>query len=265
VHDGPTEAVTEAAYRAWAADLACSRHSLLLAADTATVAGLNARARADRVRAGMVHTGREVALHDGSTAGPGDLVLTRRNERRLHRPDAGHVRNGDRWQVHAVHLDGALDVTPAVPDDTSVGTVVRLPADYVRDHVELGYALTVHRAQGATADTTHLVARARTSREALYVGLTRGRHANHVYVATDDPAAEIHAAGDVPTGRQVLEAVLRSPASESSATSVLRQRQAEQVLALSRAGQWPSPVDTARRSRLSTDPRRPPPRHELSW
>lgn len=54
LHDGPTEAVTEAAYRVWEANLASGRHSLLLAADTATVAGLNARARAYRVRAGTV-------------------------------------------------------------------------------------------------------------------------------------------------------------------------------------------------------------------
>jgi ATP-dependent exoDNAse (exonuclease V) alpha subunit len=229
LHDGPAEAMAETAYRAWAADLSVGRHSLLLAADNATVSTLNARARADQVRNGTVHTDRAVALHDGTAAGRGDVVLTRRNERRLHRPDGGHVRNGDRWQVDAVH------------------------------------ALTVHRAQGATAETTHLVADARMSREALYVGLTRGRHANHVYVATDAPETEIHARGEVPTGRQVLEAVLRSPASERSATSVLRQRQAEHVLALSRAGQWPPPVDESRRRDLSTDPRRQPPSRELSW
>jgi ATP-dependent exoDNAse (exonuclease V) alpha subunit len=265
LHDGPAEAMAETAYRAWAADLSVGRHSLLLAADNATVSTLNARARADQVRNGTVHTDRAVALHDGTAAGRGDVVLTRRNERRLHRPDGGHVRNGDRWQVDAVHADGALDVVPAGSDGASFRGVIRLPADYVRAHVELGYALTVHRAQGATAETTHLVADARMSREALYVGLTRGRHANHVYVATDAPETEIHARGEVPTGRQVLEAVLRSPASERSATSVLRQRQAEHVLALSRAGQWPPPVDESRRRDLSTDPRRQPPSRELSW
>jgi conjugative relaxase-like TrwC/TraI family protein len=240
LHDGPQEAMTERAYRAWATDIATGRDSLLLAPDRDTVTALNRRARGDRIRACLSDSSNEVALHDGTAAGAGDLITTRRNNRCLTRPDGGHVRNGDRWQIGAVHPDGSLDAIPDGPSDPrpARGVAVRLPADYVRDHVELGYATTIHRAQGATADTAHLVAREGMTREALYVGLTRGRHANYAYVVTDLAGVE-HGAGDKPPGRQVLEAVLRSSASETAATSVLRHRQIEHVLALGRTGQWP--------------------------
>ncbi len=64
---------------------------------------------------------------------------------------------------------------------------MRLPADYVADHVELGYATTIHRAQGATLDTAHALLDERTTREALYVAATRGRTSNHLYLDTGTP------------------------------------------------------------------------------
>ncbi len=237
LHDGPTEAMIEAAYRAWATDITAGRHSLLLASDHATVTALNTRARTDRVRAGYVDLGREVRLHDGTSAAQGDVVFTRRNQRHLQRPGGGYVRNGDQWHVIAVHHDGALDVAPTASAGGSAQGLVRLPAHYVRDHVELGYASTIHRAQGATADSGHLIADARMSREALYVGLTRGRHANHAYIATDAAAAE-HVPTDDLTARQILEAVLRSPSSDTSAMSAWRRRQAAHIHPPHRIDQW---------------------------
>ncbi|WP_158252101.1 helicase C-terminal domain-containing protein, partial [Cryobacterium sp. M23] len=53
-------------------------------------------------------------------------------------------------------------------------------------NVELGYASTIHRAQGMTADTAHVLADSSTSRELVYVGMTRGKEANHLYVETED-------------------------------------------------------------------------------
>jgi len=62
-------------------------------------------------------------------------------------------------------------------------------ADYVREHVRLGYAVTVHSAQGVTTDACHAVLGENTSRAVLYVAMTRGRHTNtaHLYQhATED-------------------------------------------------------------------------------
>ncbi len=68
-----------------------------------------------------------------------------------------------------------------------------LPAHYVRQHVELAYATTVHGAQGAqgeTVDHAHLLVGEATAAAAAYVGMTRGRHHNtaHLVAETIDDA-----------------------------------------------------------------------------
>ena len=62
--------------------------------------------------------------------------------------------------------------------------MVHVPADYVREHVELAYASTAHRAQGRTVDTAHAMVGPTTTREVLYVSATRGKEANRLYVDT---------------------------------------------------------------------------------
>jgi hypothetical protein len=52
---------------------------------------------------------------------------------------------------------------------------------------DLGYAVTAFRAQGVTVDSAHTVVTPTTTRENLYVAMTRGREANLAYVATDRP------------------------------------------------------------------------------
>ena len=67
---------------------------------------------------------------------------------------------------------------------------VKLPADYVRESTGLGYATTIHGAQGVSADTMHGLLTGQESRQQLYTMLTRGRHANHLYlqvVSDGDP------------------------------------------------------------------------------
>jgi ATP-dependent exoDNAse (exonuclease V) alpha subunit len=61
---------------------------------------------------------------------------------------------------------------------------VRLPAAYVQSSAELGYATTVHAAQGVSVDTMHGLATGDESRQQLYTMLTRGKITNHLYVQT---------------------------------------------------------------------------------
>ena len=119
----------------------------------------------------------EVALADGNRAGVGDLVITRRNDRRLAVSDTDWVRNGDRWLVPAPHRDGGLRVR-----HVRHHLHVTLPADYVAAAVDLGYATTIHTAQGLTADTMHGVLTGAETRQQLYTLATRGRLANHLYL-----------------------------------------------------------------------------------
>jgi conjugative relaxase-like TrwC/TraI family protein len=234
LHDGPAEAMVEAAYQAWREASATGQHAVMVAADNAMVAALNARAQTDLAGhltpAGAADRGTGgVVLHDESRAGIGDRVLTRRNDRRLTTTAGSWVRNGNLWTVTATHADGSLDVKrPGRAGDTAdTRDTARLPAGYVREHVELGYATTVHRAQGITADTAHVLVRPGMSREALYVALTRGRDANHAYVATDLPDPDHpHPQPGQPgrTCRQVLHCVLACTDAEVSATETLRDR-----------------------------------------
>jgi hypothetical protein len=184
---------------------------------------LNARARADRVAAGQV-TQDGVDVAGGATAGVGDRVLTRQNNRHL---VAGRrwVRNGDRWTVTATRPDGSMTVKRA-----NGAGCVDLPADYVADHVELAYASSAHRAQGRTTETTHAMVSPTTTREVLYVSASRGREGNWLYVDTHydpDPRTAHDEATESLTAGEVLAAVLRNEGADVAAHEVIRREQHE--------------------------------------
>ncbi|WP_235736800.1 ATP-dependent DNA helicase [Nocardioides alcanivorans] len=223
VREGDTDAMTDAAYDAWRHDIQAGLASVLVTEAKATVDKLNQRARAERILAGETEPGREVELADGNRASTGDLIVTRRNQRHLRSLRGGWVHNGDRWRITDVTPDGS--VIAARIDQKIAGTVV-LPAGYVREHIDLGYAITAHRAQGSTVDTAHVVASGVTNRENLYVSMTRGRKANTVYVALDDPD-DTHTPpqeGDV-TGRTVLYGILQRSGAELSAHQTIKAEQ----------------------------------------
>ncbi len=104
-----------------------------------------------------------------------------------------------------------------------------LPAAYVRQHVELGYAVTSYRAQGITTDTAHVVVAPGMTRENLYVAMTRGREANTAYVAVDRP--DVAHVGPRPgddgeaSARSILFGVLQHVGAELSAHETLTAEQ----------------------------------------
>src|SRR6185437_15675393 len=114
---------------------------------------------------------------DGNQASVGDMIITRTNDRRLRLSATDWVRNGDRWTVTHIDRSGGLTVRHSRSQLT-----VRLPSNYVRPSTGLGYATTIHGAQGVSADTMHGLLAGQESRQQLYTMLTRGRHANHVYL-----------------------------------------------------------------------------------
>jgi hypothetical protein len=133
----------DALFGAWKHDIEKGKTSLMIAGDAATVSDLNSRAQADRITAGSV-SGDVVVVARGAMAGVGDQVVTRQNNRSVS-TGKRWVRNGDQWSVTGSHDDGSMTLQRL----NGTGRVV-LPADYVRDHVELAYASTAHRAQGRT-------------------------------------------------------------------------------------------------------------------
>ncbi len=100
---------------------------------------------------------------------------------------------------------------------------VTVPADYVTAAVELGYATTIHAAQGISADVTHGIATPEQSRQQLYTMLTRGRHANHLWLQTTgdgDPALLTQPdATTPPTPTDLLEQILTRDDAARSATT----------------------------------------------
>ncbi len=106
------------------------------------------------------------------------------------------------------------------------GFQITLPAEYVRADVELGYATTIHGAQGATVDTMHGVLTGAESRQQLYTMMTRGRLANHAYVQVvgdGDPDSIVRLETAMPpTPTEVLESVLARDEAALSATGLRR-------------------------------------------
>ena len=221
IHAGATDHMLQQAYLAWRNDLADGHTSVLIAADNDQVTTLNQRARLDRQANGDVSARHGVPLRDGTAASAGDWILTRRNRRTLQASDGKWVRNGDRWTVTATHTDGSL--TAHRPDQPAA--TVRIPADYAARHVDLGYATTVHRAQGSTAAPAHTIATPAMTREQLYVALTRGRTANHVYTATDQPTAGPHLGPAATPGDAVLARILRRHGAARSAHEAITDEQ----------------------------------------
>ena len=226
IAEGTRDDVLDELYAAWKCDGDRGLHSLMLAGDSATVDELNARARADRVKGGVVDAGIVVG---NLTVGVNDLVVTRENDRRL-RTTTGWVKNGDEWSVVATHEDGSLTVSRVRGRESVV-----LPARYVAQHVELAYASTVHRAQGRTVDTAHAFVSPTSTREVLYVALTRGSTANHLYVDTHydpDPDTSHNEPTQSPNALEVLAGVLRREGADVSATDTIRALQTTSIAAL---------------------------------
>jgi ATP-dependent exoDNAse (exonuclease V) alpha subunit len=63
------------------------------------------------------------------------------------------VRNGNRWRVYAIDRDNNRIAARRLDD----GARAAFAGDYLSKHITYGYAVTVHSAQGVTADTTHTV------------------------------------------------------------------------------------------------------------
>jgi conjugative relaxase-like TrwC/TraI family protein len=221
VTSGDRESLLDAIYAAWKAHDEAGKSSLMIAGDAATVTELNRRARTGRVAEGSVASA-GLAIADGQRAGVGDEIVTRQNNRLL-TTGKSWVKNGDRFVVTATNPDGSMAVRRV-----SGGTEVMLPADYVAQHVELGYATTAYRSQGRTVDTTHSLVSPTTTREVLYVAATRGRESNMIYVDTSfdpDPATGHDGTLAQQSAREVLAGVLANEGADLSAHETLERAQ----------------------------------------
>ena len=180
---GESDVMVEQVFTAWRDDTTAGKQSIMIASTNETVGKLNDLAQAHAMERGHVHPEHgSVRLHNEARAHVGDVIVTRQNARRL-TVNSGQdfVKNGDLWRVSQVHDNGAMTV-----QHLEHGGKVTLPAAYAAQSVELGYAATIHRAQGATVDTAHALVDSSTDRAGAYVALTRGRESNTLYVGLGD-------------------------------------------------------------------------------
>jgi hypothetical protein len=143
-------------------------------------------------------------------------------DRRLRLSATDWVKNGDRWTITHVDRSGGLTIRHSRSQLNC-----QLPADYVTTSTGLGYATTIHGAQGVSADTMHGLLTGQESRPQLYTMLTRGRHANHLYlqvVGDGDPHSLIRPETVAPpTPTETLQQILGRDDTLISASSLLRQ------------------------------------------
>jgi hypothetical protein len=220
VHVGDIATTIEDAFSAWVSDRAAGLDAIMIAPTRNLVAQLNARARARRLDHSIAAS--EVSLADGKRACVCDLIITRRNDRRLRLTATDWVKNGDRWTIAGIGRNGDLKVR-----HNRSHLTVRLPADYVRESTGLGYASTIHAAQGVSADTMHGLALGQESRQQLYTILTHGRAANHLYmqvVGDGDPHTINRPETVAPrTPTETLHQILARDETPTSASTLLRE------------------------------------------
>jgi len=144
------------------------------------VEAINEEVRSRLVAAGAVDD--DVTAHgsDGLRMGRGDKVMTRENNTDY------HVTNRMSWRVEEVKPDGSVALCEETKKKRKTRTVV--PPEYVREHVHLAYATTLHGVQGETSSYGSMYMTSATDAAGTYVGMTRGKLQNHLHVVAADVA-----------------------------------------------------------------------------
>ncbi|EAZ7030456.1 MobA/MobL family protein [Escherichia coli] len=167
------EAAKAALAADWLADREKGGSSIILAHTNADVRDLNDTIRQARQQAGELGQSAEFVTERGRREfAEGDRLVFLKNDR-----DIG-VKNGTLGTVTRAG-DGRLAVRL---DD---GRDVAFDASQYA-HVDHGYAVTVHKAQGVTVDRAYVLATGGMDRNLAYVGMTRHRDAATLYAGRDD-------------------------------------------------------------------------------
>ena len=189
LHTGDPIAMAADAHAAYLADHAAGKDSLLVCDTWEMADALN-----QRLHDALTLDGPTVAASRNHQIRTGDIIISRHNDASLEvRPAPGHdrvdqVRNGNRWLVAGIDAERGRIAAERLTDNARVV----FDGEYLREHVSLGYAATVHSHQGVTADTCHAILSESATRAMTYVAMTRGREHNHAYIYTREPGEADH-------------------------------------------------------------------------
>jgi hypothetical protein len=179
LHGGTVEDMHAAAMRGYLADTMDGLDSLLIVGRNDEATELSGQIRQQLIELGRVDATPLATLRDDNQVSVGDVIQARKNDRHLDVEGGGMVVNRLTYTVRGVDDRGRLEV------EGEDGSVAHLPMSYVEEHVALGYASTIHSAQGRTVDTSHDVLGEQSTREDAYVALSRGRVRNTAYLTTE--------------------------------------------------------------------------------
>ena len=194
IYHGASDRMREEAVDLWLTDYLRGKNSLLLAGSNEEAAELARMVREQLAERGRLGGPPMVTLSDGNQAGTGDLIRARLNTK----IDAGGqtLANRDMLRITGWHRAGGILTAEAVRQakDGSWSAPFLVPASYLKQHAELGYAGNVFTAQGRTVDAMYGLVTEAMTRDLAYVMATRGRERNVLFVVTGppDPAAPSH-------------------------------------------------------------------------
>ncbi len=177
LHSGTLNQMERASVAAWWERRQAGHTGLLMSPTNEATERLNQRCQHTRIRSGEIDpTGRHltVGVYEVHV---GDEIATRQNDRRLTTDRGEMVRNRTVWTVDHIHPDGSLTAT-------GKNGTIRLPADYVAEHVELAYARTVMGAQGRNVQGGASFYDKPTDVRNLYVAMSRGYGNNEAFMVT---------------------------------------------------------------------------------
>ena len=167
-----------------------------------------------RLESGDIVNDQAAVGMNGQAIHVGDQIATRRNDRHLRTSSGDMVRNRETWTVTDI-----TDIGDIVARRNDSNDIVALPAGYVAEHVQLGYAITEPGNQGDTHDLALALVTPATTSRGLYVEMTRGRHENTALVVTGDQSIE--------SAIDVLTQVLASDRADTPAIAQRRELAAQ--------------------------------------
>ncbi len=188
LHTGDPIAMAKDAGDAYLADRAAGKDSLMVCDSWDMADALN-----QRIHTALVGDGPSVRAARDQRVAVGDIIVSRENDVSIAvHPGAEHpaghgvdqVRNGNRWRVAGIDEKTNRVAAERLSDKARVV----FEGDYLHQNVTLGYAVTVHSAQGVTvgsantAGVCHSILSDTSSRALAYVGMTRAKDENHAYV-----------------------------------------------------------------------------------
>ena len=182
LHTGDPIAMAADAMGAYLSDRAANKDTILIC-DTWEIADALNR----RLHDTLTTPGPTVKAARDQHIRVGDVIMTRSNDATIDvKPGAerdrtrpiDQVRNGNRWRVAAIDAETNRVAAERLSDKARAV----FDADYLTEHITLGYAATVHSAQGVTADSSYAILGEGASRAMAYVAMTRGRHNNEAFL-----------------------------------------------------------------------------------